>query len=200
MYGDNFTPIAELRPVDENSENCLIGGGELNVLAGATLIRHDITLPTTVVCAYGGRSRYLTEIPGAPSEAEIMTFSLAAYFPWKCPATIVWPRDHQATSGKTNTDQELANIFKLAVARGYEHVGVVTVFVHYARTILMASRHLLKPAFAHLKLQCFVSEQILIEHTWGVNERIRDMHASQAFTRTLFYEQRGINALLAGKY
>lgn len=200
MYGPNFAPKAKLEPVDENSENCLSGGGELNVLAGGALVRLYPERPEMVVCAYGGRSRYLTDIPGAPNEAEVMTYYLAPYCPFVCSQIRVWPHDEQAPSGKTNTFQELENIFKLAVECGYTDVAIVTIFVHYARTLLMGSHHLRSKPFAHLKLECFVSEDILMRYGNNMETRIKYLHGSRAFTRTLFYEQRGVNALLAGKY
>ena len=199
MYGDNFAPIVELRPVNDDDPNCLVGGGELNIRAGAKLIgSHQHTLEM-VACAYGGRSRYLTEVIG-PSEAEIMTLYLAQFVPWSTTQVLVWPREQQTQSGETNTRQELANIFALAVNRGYTEVGIVTVLAHYARTVLMASRHLQNPAFVHLKLECFVSEGVLLRYNPDMEERIKKLHASRAFMRTMFYECRGLNALLAGKY
>ena len=61
-------------PENDDDPRSIIGGGQLNVLAGTILI--DRLRPTLVVCAYGARSKYLNSI-GAPSESEIMTSLLS---------------------------------------------------------------------------------------------------------------------------
>lgn len=144
---------------------------------------------------------YLTTID-APNESEIMSEYLTrSPLELGYPELVVWPRRHQAQSEKTNTAQELQNIFELAMERDCESVGIVTVLVHYARAVLMAQRHLMNHSFAHLKIQFFVSEDILLRHDpERFESRIKAMHSSKAFMRTMFFEQRGTNAILAGNY
>ncbi len=202
MYGENFAPIAKQQSSDDAQPNCFVGGGTLNLLAGAALCQtHQKTLKT-VVCAFGGRSSYLVNVDG-PSESEVMSDTLRKLMPEATthPELVVWQRGCRAEGDKTNTYQELINVFSLAVKRGDKEVGIVTVFVHYARVLLMASQCLRNPPFDRLKLQCFVSEKILLRNDpSSYQSRVRILHSSRAFMRTVFFEQRGINCLLAGNY
>ena len=191
----------ERLPIDEASPYFLIGGGMLNLCAGAELCRQHAETLRAVVCAYGERAPYLVAVNG-PSESEITSDYLKLQFPAAGgPEIIVWPRERVTDTGSSNTDQELINIFRLAVERGYKGVGFVTVLVHYARALLMASRHLAEPEFAHLTLQAYVSEDILLRHNpREFGPRVRALHNSPAFMRMMFLEQRGTNALLSGTY
>lgn len=189
-------------PANDANPYCLIGGGELNLRAGIILCREHFESLRTVVCAYGARSSYLVALNG-PSESEVMSARLEQLLtPGEEPEVIVWPHDRVASDerGRSGTGREIQNVFELAVERGFTSVGVVTVFVHYARALLMAQRHLMNPEFAHLTLQCYVSEELLLAYDSGFSRMFRDMHGSRAFMRSLFYEQRGINCLLAGNY
>lgn len=188
-------------PPDDDNPHCLIGGGKMNVEAGSIFIRNK-SKPKLTVCAWGMRSPYLISVDG-PTESEVMTDYLRSSLvkPDSFSRFEVWPRQ-RTTPPPSNTNRELQNIFELAVERGFTKVGIVTVQVHYARTLLMAQRHLVKPEFAHLKLQFYASEAVLLAKNSYVSygPRVRRMYGSRAFMRTMFYEQRGINALLAGNY
>lgn len=189
-------------PVDDTNPLCLIGGGELNLRAGVVLCREHSDSLQTVVCAYGARSAYLASING-PSESEVMSARLEQLLtPGKEPEVAVWPRERIASDerGKAGTGRELQNVLELAMERGFTSVGIVTVFVHYARALLMAQRHLMNPKFARLTLQCYISEELLLAYDLGFSQMLRDMHGSRAFMRSCFLEQRGINCLLAGNY
>lgn len=200
MYDENFAPIVKLLPADDADPNCLIGGGELNLLAGRELCRQHTQTLEMIVCAYGARSPYLVSTNG-PSESEVMSEQLKRLVSNAAsPEIVIW-RCRRIAEGNSNTNREIQNVFELAAERGLKDVGIVTVAVHYARSLLMAQRHLINPSFAHLKIQFFVSEDILLRlDPARFGERIRKMHGSQAFMRTLFFEQRGINCLLAGNY
>jgi hypothetical protein len=187
---------------DDANPNCLIGGGEMNFMAGWWLINeHE---PHVVVFAYGSRSDYLVSADG-PSEGEVMSeqYLNPPNLLWKSTSLsdiVVWPRG-KIVPGRSNTDRELQNIFELALERNFTKIGVVTVHVHCARVLLMAQRHLVKPEFAHLKLQFYVSESVLMNVEPNVyGPRIRAMHFSKAFMRSMHCEVRGINHLLAGTY
>ncbi|OGZ99509.1 MAG: hypothetical protein A3C07_04595 [Candidatus Sungbacteria bacterium RIFCSPHIGHO2_02_FULL_47_11] len=197
-------------PVDDEDPNCLVGGGRMNLDAGYWLImEHN---PDVVVCAYGARSEYLVSVDG-PSESEVMsgfldTDMLVAHDSgWKPirrrymgPDITTWPRE-KTVPGPSNTNHELQNIFELAVERKLTKVGIVTVAVHYARSLLMAQRQLMKPEFAHLELQFFVSEDVILRANGRFDQlRVLFMHGSKAFMRTMFREARGINYFLAGNY
>lgn len=62
--------LAIRAPEDDASPYSIIGGGELNILAGALLAKR--LQPQIATCAYGARSKYLNTI-GAPSESQVMT-------------------------------------------------------------------------------------------------------------------------------
>lgn len=205
VYDEKGGHLAIRRPIDDENPYCLIGGAGLNFRAGILLCRlHETTLKV-VIAAYGERSPYLKSVSG-PSESEVTSDMLTRYFREQNlvhPEIVVWPQERTA-EGLSNTNREIQNVFDLAVERGLTEVGLVTVLAHYPRALLMAQRHLMNPKFGHLKLQCFMSEQVLLS---GHNsfrsddwEDIRRMHGSKAFMRTLFYEQRGINCLLVGNY
>ncbi len=201
MGNESGMYVKERLPVDDNDQNCLVGGGKLNLYAGIELCREHSATLQAVVNAYGERAPYLVAA-GGPSESEIAYDYLSQRFPpTERPEVIVWPRERKTGNGRSNTDQEFFNIFCLAIERGYRAVGFVTVAVHYARALLMASQHLAKPEFAQLTLQAFVSEAVLLRsNAQKYGSRLRTLHRSQAFMRTLFREQRGINALLSGTY
>ncbi len=190
-------------PADDANPYCLIGGGELNLRAGVVLCREYVSSLKAVVCAYGARSEYLARV-GGPSESEIMSARLEQLLtPAQEPNVVVWPRDHiaQDERGKSGSGREIQNVFELAVERGWKTVGLVTIAVHYARALLMAQRHLMNPRFAHLTLQCYVSEELLLAHDLAFfGPLVREMHGSKAFMRSFFLEQRGINCLIAGNY
>ncbi len=190
---------ADNTPIDDTDPHCLIGGGELNLFAGHKLCRQYAETLKLMVCAYGARAPYLISADG-PSESEIMTRRLFELNPLgPLPEVAIWPHDRLA-DGRSNTDRELFNIFELAVERGYKSVGIVTISIHYARSLLMAQRHLQNQKLSHLILQFFVSEDVLLRYDKKWEERVRKMNGSKAFIRSLFLEQRGINALLAGTY
>lgn len=202
MHDEGFTPRARRLPTDDGSPNCFVGGAMLNVEAGAVLC--SMYSPQAVVCGYGGQSPYLLSLDDAPSDSEVLSSRLKELLQPPHPEIIIWPRGRVAPSGRTNTDQELINIFELAVNEipfGIATVGIVTVFVHLMRTVAMAQMHLSNPAWEHLRLQFFASEDVLYQHDpeeWG--PRLQAMNGSQSFMRTMFYECRGLNALLAGNY
>ncbi len=187
-------------PADDSNPRCLIGGGELNLLAGLELCKDYRKKLQVVVCAYGQRSPYLQSI-NAPSESEVMSEWLTIQLIGKDkPEILVWLRD-RVVDGPSNTNRELQNILELAVERGFTKVGVVTVAVHYARALLMAQRHLVKPEFSHLELQFFASEDVVLKaDPKAYRPRIVAMHRSDAFMRNFSREINGINCLLAGRY
>lgn len=191
-------------PADDANLHCLIGGGELNLLAGIVLCcGQDSESLTTAVCAYGARSAYLRKVNG-PSESEVMSTLLKEMQRPGVKLDIpVWSSDHVVLDerGMSGTNREVQNVFELAVQRGLTSVGIVTVAVQYARAVLMAQRYLQNPRFAHITLQCYISEDILLRHDpKRFEQRIKALHGSNAFMRSMFYEQRGINCLLAGNY
>lgn len=190
-------------PENDDDPRSIIGGGQLNVLAGTILI--DRLRPTLVVCAYGARSKYLNSI-GAPSESEIMTSLLSNEVGKQkeiMPATDVFDEAawHAEESG---TNREIHNILTLANQRNIKNVALVTVAVHLPRTALMAKQHLERePAFKNILLNCYASELVLLndpEANAMYEARVRRIFASKSYVRNLERELRGMNDLLEGKY
>lgn len=203
MHDEGFKPRAWRLPAQDEDDNCFVGGAMLNVEAGAVLCATHS--PKTVVCGYGGQSPYLTAVPDSPSDSGVLSARLEQLLIGQQPQAenpeiIVWQRGRVAKSGKTNTDAELQNIFELAVERSFTSVGIVTVFVHLMRTVVTAQMRLAKPEWSHLRLQFFASEDVLYQHDAEWGPRLKAVNGSRSFLRTMFYECRGINALLAGNY
>lgn len=202
VYGEDGAHHTIRVPVDDENPKCLIGGGELNLLAGIELYKK--LDQQVVVCAYGHRADYLKKV-GGPSESEVLSTLFAAEVKnatGVTPTVYVWPRTREV-EGKSNTNTELKNIFELAVDLGLEGVTVVTVSVHVPRALLFTERHISSvPQFKNLKLRFFSSEEVLLDSEpqkyW--DERIRRMHGSKAYLRALHLEMNGIRAVIDGTY
>lgn len=72
---ENGAHLAVRLPADDEHPHCLIGGGELNLHAGAVLARLHASTLKAVVCAYAPRPPYLAEVDG-PNESEVMSEQL----------------------------------------------------------------------------------------------------------------------------
>lgn len=193
---ENFSHLPIAVPADDASPASVIGGGELNLLAGATLWRKY--KPKLTVCAYGERSNYLRSID-APSESEVMSQQLQKLIPEAKIET--WPRTRTIPGKPSNTNQELWNVMNLARERGLREIGVVTVTVHLPRTIFFAKNHLSLPEFTPLELQYFASGLVLVEKDPKLfaEDMIR-IYSSLSFGRNAGLEARGIKAVLDGTY
>ncbi|TSC82459.1 MAG: hypothetical protein G01um101420_292 [Parcubacteria group bacterium Gr01-1014_20] len=191
------------KPVDDENVNCMIGGGQLNILAGAELI---LTYrPRVVVCAYGPRSQYLREVDGR-SESEVMSNALLQILPMSghCPPFLMsrWGSDNDLP-GPSNTKTEVGYILDLALNQSNRRVGIVTVGVHLPRVILFAKEHLESERFKdqNLEINFFSSEQVLMESSPAVfAPRVTALHSSRAYRRNAEREARGIEAILSGTY
>ena len=94
-------PLVDHQPVDDKNPHCLVGGGELNLLAGVELHRRHCA--QIIVCAYGNKSPYLLETD-APSESEIMPQELHRLISLNSlpmPTIMVWPRN-KVVAGRNN--------------------------------------------------------------------------------------------------
>lgn len=188
-------------PENDDDPRSIIGGGELNALAGTVLSQ---TLhPDLVVCAYGARSKYLNSI-GAPSESHVMSDRLTAEIT-KAGGTVPEIEvfdEEQWRSDATGTNQELHNIFTLAVRRGITNIAITSVAVHIPRVLLMANHHLKNdPVFKGLAMQCYASELVLLESgPEHYRDRVDRIFGSQSYVRNFARELSGMNDFLAGKY
>jgi len=191
----NGTHLTVRVPADDENPHCMVGGGELNFLAGMELYRRHN--PSIVVCAYGHRAEYLSAI-NAPSESNIMGNMFQKNFP---KATIeVWPENRPMTK-MPNTNLELRNIFELAKQQDIKRVDIVTIDLHMPRVLIMGQRHLSGPDFIGLNVKYHVSEQILKELDPTVyGPRREALRTSKSFQRTWGLEQSGISKILKDAY
>lgn len=189
------------KPVNQDDPLCLIGGGELNILAGVELCRR--LEPHIVVAAYGNRSQYLRDTPGSPSESEVMSERFLAEVRARRiyePSVIVWPRD-KVIPGPSNSRREIQNILELGLEKRLFRVGIVTITAHLPRTVLFALEVLQNPRFRGFDIRFFASEQVLVESDPKIwTPRVMEIFMSPAFTRTAGFENRGILNLLTGTY
>jgi hypothetical protein len=173
----------------------MVGGGDLNFLAGCAL--YGSLRPNLVVCAYGDRAKYL-KVANAPSESEVMSDLFKTQF--NEANFEVWPST-RSVPGPSNTNSELQNIFELAMHKNERHVGIVTIDLHMPRTMVLAQRHLTKPEFRNLRVDYFVSEQVLVEKDpKQFGPRRENLRNSQSFKRNWEREQLGIFRVLTNAY
>lgn len=187
--------------VDDHNPHCLVGGGQLNILAGVAL--HRKLGAELMVCGYAHRLPYLVAGDG-PTDSEVGSACFRAGLEAEglpLPEILVWPRD-KVMPDRSNTARELLNMFELALQRGSKHVSVVTVALHLPRTILFARHHVReRPDFRALEISFYASEQVLVEANPGLYAtRVLALQMSQAYARTAFYERRGVLAFLSGTY
>jgi hypothetical protein len=187
-------------PVDDDSPYCMVGGGDMNVEAGVALIR--LYKPTLVVCAYGGRSKYLESI-GAPSESEVM--SDAMHYDPRLDGVAFnlkrWTRERQLPV-PSNTRQELLNIFDLALESSRKRIALVTVGVHVPRTATYITKHLsVYPKYRDLSPVLFESEEVLLaadRRYYG--PRVEALRNSKSFARNWEREAVGISKIVRDVY
>lgn len=184
----------------DESPNCFIGGSELNLLAGLELCRkYPFKL---AVCAFGGQPYYLKQVDG-PTESEIMSQELcrlAAESNVSLPTLEIWTKD-LPDKVPANTSRELENIFELALKKELARLAIVTVTVHFPRTIVFARHHLSRPAFKDLRAHFFASEQVLLMADASIYlNRIQRVYNSLAFQRNAGLESLGLTAFLEGRY
>ena len=190
-------------PVDDDNPLCMVGGAELNLLAGITLM--NMYLPLIVVCAYGARMPYLESID-APSESEVVSKQLLMSF-GNCgpadnrpPEVIIWERKRKSMA--SNTRQELLNIFDLALERGLSRIALVTVGVHVARTGVYIAKHLsVYEKYRRLSPVVLESEEILLavdRRKYGF--RVEALRNSKSFARNWEREAIGISKIVRDVY
>lgn len=196
-------------PVDDASPYCMVGGGDMNMLAGQFLIEQY--QPKLVVCAYGHASDYLRSI-GAPTESEVMgkmlqerwgmLASLQKWNPTSYPEVEVWSRTRTVPGVPSNTRLELLNIFDLALERGFRRIAVVTVGVHIPRTTTYISKHQsVYSKYRELSIVPFESEEVLrVTNHAKYGPRVESLRNSQSFARNWDREAIGISKIVRDVY
>lgn len=178
-------------PVDPSDPLCLVGGGQLNLAAAATILRRR---PMLTVLGFAPPSRYLREEDG-PSESQVMSDALLTEVP---AARVV--RWSGATRGDSNTETEVRNAFGLAKRRSLRRIRFLTVSPHLARVLLTA--HLVSRELANRDSRPppdwfgVSSEGVVAESGEEGRARVSQLQRSPAYRRTIAYESRGIALLL----
>lgn len=188
-------------PVDDTNPLSMIGGGEMNLLAGYHLIEEYN--PSLAVCAYGDRSKYLKSI-AAPSESEVMSEMLAEMLSYKhghSPEIAEWSHTREM-AGPANTRQELINIFDLALNERMDNVAIVTIGVHVPRTATFISMHMGNfRQYRDLRVVLFESEEVLLRvDREKYASRVDAMRNSASFQRNLKNEMIGIDKVVRDIY
>jgi len=189
-------------PVDDCDPCCIVGGGEINLKAAEImyLTRKDIAV---AVFAYGARSDYLISVD-APTESMVMSHLFFGLLrPFSMPEIVVWPKDRPSPGGSApNTRQEVLNAMELAVTRDIPKVIFLSVTAHLPRTTLFVDGHLKQDArLKDLDIEYLASESVLMQDDPVAHAgRVMGLFSSQAFTRTVQLERRGMNAFLSGSY
>ena len=184
---------------NDNHLDSIIGGGELNLLAGEALIRD--TRPDYVVCAYGARAGYLK--PDGPSESEVMTRWLTRRSLPYAPVIAVWERNREL-SWPSNTAQEFTNILDLAVERDCREVVIVTVGVHVPRAAVFLNQAIARGDGKYDKLSPPVllrSEEVLLAadpEKWG--PLVKTLWESRSFARNWEREALGMHDWIRNQY
>ena len=205
MVAENSGHLAvRVLPVDDTSDRCMIGGGELNMLAAIELYRRGPEAYSSAVFAYGERSLYLINA-GGPSESEVMSGMFGkhlANFGLPPVQISVWAAERKRQDDKpSNTGTELENAFVLAEYLGIEELDMVTVSVHWPRTMMFSQLLHEQPQFQHLKLNYYRSEQVLVEADPVVyGPRWEILRNSTAFKQNFDREALGIYRRLANFY
>lgn len=192
---EKFAHLPVRVPADDEHPNAIVGGGQLNLLTGAELVR--TYHPQLVVCAYGGRSPYLESING-PSESEIMSAELS-HMLGTAPIH-VWPREKKVP-GPANTGTEIRNVLDLAIDREIYRIMIVTVGVHVPRTGTFVAKLLSQNArYRDLAPVVLESEEILV----GANEhyvgRVKTLRDSKSFARNWAREANGCQHIIRQTY
>ena len=186
-------------PADDDHPDSIIGGGELNLLAGEALIRD--ARPDYVVCAYGHRAGYLK--PDGPSESEVMSRWLKERSLSYGPVVEVWERNREL-SGPSNTAQEFINILDLAVGRDCGKVIIVTVGVHVPRAAVFLNQAIARKIENYGELSPPVllrSEEVLLAadpEQWG--PRVKALRESNSFAENWERETLGMRDWVLDQY
>lgn len=185
-------------PADDDHPDSIIGGGELNLLAGRQLIC-DLN-PSYVVCAYGHRSDYLK--PDGPSESEVMSRWLNERFSFPSEVRI-WSRNRELSTS-SNTAQEFINILDLAVDLKCLKVVITTVGVHIPRAAVFLAHAIAQGGAKYNELSPPVllrSEEVLLAadpKKWG--PRVKQLRESKSFARNWEREASGMRDWILDQY
>ncbi|MBI1975147.1 MAG: hypothetical protein HYS57_02175 [Parcubacteria group bacterium] len=193
---------------DQNDPDCLIGGGNANVIAGLELFRRYGA--KAVLFAYGAKSPYLKAF-GAPSEGEVMLWE----FMRRVRAAGVSLGNTKFFGGlhsddpryrPSNTFKEIENIMNFAVDSAFVRIAIVTVEVQLRRAQVFTEEILQSEAgsgvdgFWLVETVWFSSEEILCQRSPRYRRVIEVVQGSSSRARTFMRELDGIKAFREGRY
>ena len=186
-------------PANDDHPDSIIGGGELNLLAGRQLIYEQ--KPHYVVCAYGHRAGYLK--PDGPSESEVMSRWLGEQFHFPSFDIRIWNRNRERSTS-SNTAQEFISILDLAVELRCTRIVIVTVGVHVPRAAVFLGRAIAQGGTKYGELSPPVllrSEEVLLAadpDKWG--PRVKQLREAKSFARNWEREAIGMRDWILDQY
>ncbi len=203
LGGDPSTARPDvLAEKNDDDENSVIGGGELNLAAGLALYAE--LDPVAIVFAYGDNSPALAA-KGFPSESSVVSqifLETANKKFGETPNVLVFDAGFWDTKGKASgTFNEIRNILRLANHLEANEVVIVTILVHMTRAIAMLEKHLRDPEFTTLrsKVRFEVTESVLLRvNPADYAERAWEIFGSKSYHRNLQRETNGLAALMKG--
>jgi len=115
--------------------------------------------------------------------------------------TVVWPAS-RSLPGKSNTGQEIKNIFDLAIERNVETIGFVTVGVHTSRTWTYIGKcQSREEKYADLSVKLFDGEEILLKADYNkYASRIESLRKSESMKRNWPREATGMFKIIIDAY
>jgi hypothetical protein len=192
--------IDRVSPDDENPCS-MIGGGELNLIAGKILIENqDIKPPKIVVCAYGHRAQYL-EDADAPTESEVMSEQLKPFIPEET-ELLVWDKHrYPKPLVPSNTRQEMLNVLDLALEKKCSRVAFIAIGVHVPRAATYLAKHLsVYEKYRVLNPVVLETEEILLANRVKYSSLVEKIRSSKSFARNWVREADGIQKIIRDVY
>ena len=181
---------------NDDDPNSIIGGGKLNLTAGAILYRDNN--PALTVFAYG-KTPPRPGHPEYPSECKVMTQQFLEMMGQEQPVRVKIFDPNNNVSG-SGTFQELKNILVLASEMEADKIIIVSVLTHMGRIAGMLANHLLDPTFRSLRTRIYpeVSEFVIMRAMPTMHEEAWEIFGSKSMYRNLLRDAKGLEALFSG--
>lgn len=187
--------------VDPSDPDCIIGGGNANVIAALQLF--ETRGAKAILFAYGDRSNYLRELHG-PLEGAVMKYEFLRRLGKRAPEVLktvdIRGGLELPPGAPSRTLEELANIFDFALARDMKTVAIIGIGIHVPRVMVFAESVLKNPLYAGLEIAFLTAEELLLERDCRFARYIAATASSEAYRRNAAMEERGITAFREGKY
>ena len=173
--------------IDQTSDRCRLGGGELNVLAAAEIVDSY----GLCVLGFAHPAPYLGK--DGPSESHWMSIALKA----RAPDATVREWDGEGDISRiSNTEMEVNNILEFATQQSVERVVFLSLESHLPRVMALARR----ACKSEIKTYRLSSESVIHELRPDLRARLRKFESSLGHERTLTSERAGLKAIEQGTY